>query len=162
MFATVAEDLRRIVQSAADRYAAMPEAEVARKPAPEKWSKKEILGHLIDSAGNNHQRFVRAQLQGELTFPGYEQEGWARCQHYAIADWQHLVILWRAFNLHIANVIAAIPGEKETVSCTIGDDPPVTLHWLAEDYVGHMIYHLKQLDGPGYQWNVAYAYNPAK
>jgi hypothetical protein len=62
MFTTVANQLRSTVLAAADRYAAMPEAEVARKPAPDRWSKKEILGHLIDSAGNNHQRFVRSQL----------------------------------------------------------------------------------------------------
>ena len=148
MFTTDAGQLRTTVLAAAARYAAMAEAEVARKPAPDRWSKKEILGHLIDSAGNNHQRFVRAQLQGELTFPGYEQEGWARCQRYASADWQHLVTLWRAFNLHLANVIAAIPGDKESTSCTIGDDPPVTLLFLAEDYLTHMNGHLKQLDGP--------------
>jgi hypothetical protein len=75
MFATVADQLRTTVLAAANRYSVMTEAEVARKPAPDRWSKKEILGHLIDSAGNNHQRFVRAQLQGELRFPGYEQEG---------------------------------------------------------------------------------------
>lgn len=148
MFTTVAEELRTTVLAAAARYAAMPEAEVARKLAPDVWSKKEILGHLIDSAGNNHQRFVRAQLQGELTFPGYEQEGWARCQRYVTADWQHLVTLWRAFNLHLANVLAAIPEDKANVACTIGDDPPVTLHFLAEDYLTHMNGHLKQLDGP--------------
>jgi hypothetical protein len=148
MFTTVAEQLRATVLAASARYAAMPEAEVARKPAPDRWSKKEILGHLIDSAGNNHQRFVRAQLQGQLTFPGYEQEGWARCQRYVAADWQHLVALWRAFNLHLANVIAAIPEDRAAVMCTIGDDPPVTLHFLAEDYLTHMNHHLRQLDGP--------------
>jgi len=148
MFTTVAGQLRSAVIAAAARYAAMPEAEVARKPAPDRWSKKEILGHLIDSAGNNHQRFVRAQLQGELTFPAYEQEGWARCQHYATADWPLLVELWRAFNLHLAAVIAAIPADKANVPCTIGDDPPVTLLFLAEDYLTHMNHHLRQLDGP--------------
>ena len=148
MFKTVADQLRETVLTAATRYAAMPEAEVAMKPSPDRWSKKEILGHLIDSAGNNHQRFVRAQLQGELTFPGYEQEGWARCQKYASADWKLLVNLWLTFNLHLATVIHAIPEEKESVPCTIGDDPPVTLLFLAEDYLTHMNHHLRQLDGP--------------
>src|SRR3954454_25364644 len=109
---TAASALRERVASAAAWLRAIPEAEAALKPAPEKWSKKEILGHLIDSAANNHQRFVRAQLQDELTFPKYEQEGWARCQDYASADWPLLIELWSAYNRHLALVVERIPPAK--------------------------------------------------
>jgi hypothetical protein len=142
---TVAAMLRERVERATPRLRAMSEAEVAHKPAPDRWSKKEILGHLIDSASNNHQRFVRAQLEGELTFPGYEQEGWARCQGYATADWSLLVELWAAYNRHLAAVIARIPPEQLSAVCRIGEYEPASLAWLAEDYVRHLDHHLEQL-----------------
>lgn len=141
----VAASLRQRVADSVPRLRAMSEAEVAHKPAPERWSKKEILGHLIDSASNNHQRFVRAQLEGELTFPKYEQEGWARCQGYATADWSLLVDLWSAYNRHLAEVIARFPPERLAAVCRIGEYEPATLAWLAEDYVRHMDHHLAQL-----------------
>lgn len=65
--------LSSIVAIALPRLQSIPEDIAAQKPAPGKWSKKEILGHLIDSAANNHQRFVRLQLQPELTLPGYDR-----------------------------------------------------------------------------------------
>lgn len=142
---TVAASLRQRIADAVPRLRAMSEAEVAHKPAPERWSKKEILGHLIDSASNNHQRFVRAQLEGELTFPKYEQEGWARCQGYATADWSLLVDLWAAYNRHLAEVIARFPPDQLAAVCRIGEYEPATLAWLAEDYVRHMDHHLEHL-----------------
>ena len=127
----------------------LPEAEVSHKPTPERWSKKEILGHLIDSACNNHQRFVRAQLGGELFFPGYEQEGWARCQGYATANWSLLVDLWAAYNRHLAEVIARLPEAAQSLVCRIGNGEPVTLAWLVEDYVRHLDHHLAQIASDG-------------
>lgn len=144
-----AERLRSTVIEAARRLMDLSEAEVANKPAPTRWSKKEILGHLVDSACNNHQRFVRAQLEDALRFPGYEQEGWARCQEYATADWSFLLRLWRDYNLHLANVIALIPDARAAISCEIGGKPAVTLGFLIEDYIGHMEHHLRQLDRRG-------------
>ena len=142
---TVARMLSERVAEAAPRLRAMPEAEVAPRPAPDRWSKKEILGHLIDSAGNNHQRFVRAILEGELDFPRYEQEGWARCQGYAEADWALLVDLWSAYNRHLAALIARFPPERLAAPCRIGGAEPMTLAALAEDYVRHLDHHLAQL-----------------
>lgn len=142
---TLAAALRERVASTEPRLRALPEVEVAYKPSAERWSKKEILGHLIDSACNNHQRFVRAQLQGNLTFPAYEQEGWARCQGYVEADWMLLVDLWSAYNLHLANVIARLPAESLQVECRIGDYEPMAFAAIAEDYLRHMDHHLAQL-----------------
>jgi hypothetical protein len=144
-FLDLAEGLRQTVDGAGKHLNQLTEADVALKPAPTKWSKKEILGHLIDSACNNHQRFVRAVLEGELDSPRYEQEGWARCQGYANADWTHLKELWRLYNLHLATVIARIPDEQANVPCRIGGAAAVTLHFLVEDYVNHMKHHLRQL-----------------
>lgn len=148
MSTTIYERLRVAITAAGLRLRDMSDADASNKPAPDKWSKKEILGHLIDSASNNHQRFVRAQLAGELRFPAYEQEGWARCQDYAHADWQGLINLWLAYNEHIAYIISRIPIEKMHSPCSIGNNDVVTLEFLIEDYLTHMNHHLRQLDRP--------------
>ncbi len=84
---TTGQKLCGIVLSARDRLQAIDETKSARRPAPGKWSPKEIIGHLIDSASNNHQRFVRAQFQDHLIFPGYNQEAWVEAQDYQNSQW---------------------------------------------------------------------------
>lgn len=121
---------------------------VARKPTPERWSKKEILGHLIDSAANNHQRFVRAMLESELAFPGYDQQGWTRAQSHADADWNELLNLWAAYNRHLARIMDRIPPDKLLTPCRIGAGEPVSLAWLMQDYIHHLDHHLAQLLDP--------------
>jgi len=145
---SIANEIRERVAAIVPQLIAMPEADAARKPSLDRWGRKEILGHLIDSASNNHQRFVRAQLQGSLSFPGYEQEGWARCQGYVTADWRLLVELWSSYNRHLANVIARIPDNDLGAECRIDGREPVTLKWLVEDYVRHMDHHLAHLAAP--------------
>lgn len=93
---------------------ALSDAETSRHPAPGKWSPRQIVGHLIDSASNNHGRFVRAALHDDLVFPGYEQDGWVATQDYQHASWRDLVSLWAAFNRHLAGVMAAIPGDARS------------------------------------------------
>ena len=144
----IASELRQRVATTVPRLRTMTEREVAHKSAPDRWCKKEILGHLIDSASNNHQRFVRAQLEGRLSFPEYEQEGWARCQGYATADWDLLIDLWAAYYRHLAEVLARLPDNAQSVPCQIGDGEPMTLAALAEDYVRHLDHHLAQLNRP--------------
>src|SRR5215211_6351731 len=97
-----AEALRRTVTGASAALSARSADEAARRPAPGKWSPKAIIGHLVDSAANNHQRFVRAQLQYDLIVAGYAQEAWVALQRYQDAPWMELVALWREYNLHIA------------------------------------------------------------
>ena len=125
--------------------------EHVRKPlAPEKWSRKQILGHLIDSAANNHQRFVRTLIETPLAFPPYEQNLWVSLQGYQEHDWQLMVDLWSAYNRHLAHVIGRIPESQMTRECIIGNKPVVTLGWLIEDYVRHLKHHLRQIvDEPG-------------
>ena len=69
-----------ILHTLPQRLIEIPEAAATYKPDPDRWSKKEILGHLIDSASNNHQRFVRAQFTARLEFPEYEQKSWVKSQ----------------------------------------------------------------------------------
>ena len=144
----VATALRERVASAEPWLRAIPEADAAFKPAPEKWSRKEILGHLIDSAVNNHQRFVRAQLAEQLEFPEYDGDGWVAVQGYRERPWRALVELWAAVNLHVAHVIAGIPAQRLGTPCHIGEALPVTLEFVARDYVKHLRHHLQQVLDP--------------
>src|ERR1700676_684523 len=105
------------------------------------WSRKEILGHLIDSASNNHQRFVRAQLQDELRWPSYDQSGCVRVQRYQDARWIDLVGFWAAYNRFLAHVLAAVPEQKRGTPCWIGAYPVMTLEELAADYLTHLEHH---------------------
>ena len=136
----------------------MPDDAAARRPAPGKWSPKEIIGHLIDSAANNHQRFVRAQSQDDLIFPGYDQDTWVTVQRYLDAPWQDLVTLWRSYNLHIARLMAVTPDEvrlrerkrhnlHELAWQPVPADAPATLDYFMRDYVLHLHHHLRQI-GP--------------
>src|SRR5689334_15810819 len=142
----VAKELTSVVQAASARLAALSETTVTHRPAPDRWTIKEVLGHLIDSAANNHQRFVRAQFVSELVFPKYEQNEWVRSQHYNEIEWPELIEFWRRYNLHVARVIQNIAPEALGVRCTIGDYEPVTLKFLAEDYVAHLKHHLAKIE----------------
>ena len=121
------------------------ESESSIRPASDKWSKKEILGHLIDSASNNHQRFVRAQLSSEIRLPEYEQDRWVRAQSYQTESWENIVELWKSFNLHLLHVAAKIPVDKMDSLCFIGEGEPVTLEFLFSGYVQHVKHHLQQI-----------------
>jgi hypothetical protein len=105
-----------------------------------------VIGHLIDSAANNHQRFVRAQEGAAYTGPGYTQDHWVAVQGYQDASWDDLIALWSAYNRHLARVIERIPDSKRGTTCTIGANAPVTLGFVAADYVRHLLHHLGQAD----------------
>jgi len=137
----------RVVEETEKRLSAITEQESTTRSGDGKSSRKEVLGHLIDSASNNHQRFVRAQLDGALNFPGYQQDGWNRAQQYQSEAWANLVQLWASYNRHLAHVIAAMPDDAGPRICVIGGGGPVTLEFLVTDYVVHLEHHLEQILG---------------
>src|SRR5262249_3934464 len=96
---------------------------------------------------NNHQRFVRAQEHEALDFPGYTQDHWVSCQHYNDRWWADLTGLWHTYNRHLADVIRLIPEPQRDTACWIGTDAPVTLGFIAHDYVVHLKHHLGTLIG---------------
>ncbi|HYG81440.1 MAG TPA: DinB family protein [Pyrinomonadaceae bacterium] len=149
MATDVASELLRVVEAASASLCQIGDPEASFRHDSGKWSKKELLGHLLDSAVNNHHRFDRAQQVEELTFPKYEQEHWVSVQGYAKRSWPELIELWRLYNRHLAHVISLIPEEKLAVTCVIGPYEPVSLGYLVEDYLVHLRHHLQQIGWPG-------------
>ncbi len=141
----VSDRIRELVARRGPELRQMTEAQVSPPRAPGKWSRKEILGHLVDSAANNHQRFVRAMNADELRFPAYVQVDWVKSQDYAGESWQLLVELWSALNLHLAHVIDRIPAARAATPIRLGDKEPVALEAVVADYLRHLEHHLEQL-----------------
>ena len=142
-----ANRLARILAATPLRLVDMSEADASQPPAPGRWSKKEILGHLIDSASNNHQRFVRAQLAPSLESPSYEQERWVAVQSYATESWPDLVNLWLLYNRHLLHIVQSMPDAPLAVPCAIGGSAPVPLSEVIDSYVDHVEHHLGQILG---------------
>ncbi len=149
------EDLIKVINRLQDNINSVPlilsnypEGELKRKPAPNKWSKQEILGHLIDSAANNHHRFVKAQFEEQPFHLGkYAQDDWVRVQNYNGADSSFLIALWKVYNEHILHIMKQTPEANLKINC-IADDPfenADNLFLLMKDYVDHMDHHLKQI-----------------
>ncbi len=150
------DDFRQTVETASDRLLKISEEQSQQPRASDKWSPKEIVGHLIDSAANNHSRFVRAQLSDELVFPGYEQEDWVRVQAYKEEPWSQLVLLWKHYNLHIVHLMSKASEDARSklrskhnldqiASQSIAASEPATLEYFMRDYVYHLKSHLDQI-----------------
>jgi hypothetical protein len=109
------------------------------------WTRKQIVGHLLDSAANNHQRFVRAAIDGQYAGPGYAQDAWVAAHGYPHASWETLLRWWQAEHEILATVVDRVPEERLEAMCVVGDDAPVTLRFLIEDYLRHQRGHFAQL-----------------
>ena len=149
-------DFGQTIEAASRRLLQLSEEQSETPRADGKWSPKQIIGHLIDSASNNHQRFVRAQFSDDLVFPGYEQEEWVRAQRYDQESWEHLVQFWKLYNMHLLHLMSVIPKPvltrlrskhnlPQTAWQTIEEDSPVTLEYFMRDYVEHLKNHLRQI-----------------
>ena len=109
------------------------------------WTRKEIVGHLLDSAANNRQRFVRGAIDGEYAGPKYAQEAWVAAHGYASQSWDILLSWWIVEHEILAAVVDCVPEGRLEARCVVGDDAPVTLRFLIEDYVSHQRWHLSQI-----------------
>ena len=145
-------ELSSVLERVLPKLEAIDETAAGSPRAEGKWSRKEILGHLIDSACNNHRRFVIAQGREDLIFEGYDQEHWVRTQRYRQESWKNLVQLWHAYNRHLVWVIDGIPESELLNAHQIAwkikaKEGPVSLGYLVDDYIDHMEHHLRQILG---------------
>ena len=140
----VADDLETRL-GAAVRLKEMGEGAASRKPAPDKWSPKETIGHLIDSAANNHQRFVRMQMEKHLELAGYDGDAWVRVERYQDRTWLDLIALWESYNRHLAHLIRTVDPLAPRNTWRSPDGEIVDLEFVMRDYVVHMQHHLDQI-----------------
>ncbi len=137
--------LRDLLQRVPGRLDKLSQDTAGSKPTPSGWSPKEELGHLLDSAANNHQRIVRAQLENNPAMPGYDQSGWVALHDYQRRDWRELIDLWQALNRQLLAAAEAVPDSAWSRTLTVAGSEPLTLQFVFEDYVAHMLHHLQHI-----------------
>jgi len=137
--------LHALLEHVPARLQKLPAEEYELKPAPSKWSPKEELGHLLDSAANNHQRMVRAQLEDRPAMPGYDGDLWVELHRYQQRNWSELIELWHALNLQLLAAAQAVPDAAWSRTCTIADSAPLTLKFVFDDYLRHLLHHLRHI-----------------
>jgi len=142
----VVNELNTVVTQFADKIGKFSEAELSEKPLPNKWSKKEVVGHLIDSGQNNLRRFIAGQYETSPKIV-YDQDFWVNANNYQQMSGKDVIELWRLVNKQIANVLARMSAERYNKTCNTskGEVQLRSLEWLAEDYVKHMKHHLNQV-----------------
>ncbi len=142
---SIVETIREIVSDTKDQLLSISSEHASQKPAAGGWSKQEILGHLVDSAYNNHQRVVRTAMNMGADFPPYQQEQWVLVQAYNKRDWFTMIDLWVQVNLHFCSVIENLSDEALGNLCNIGKDQPVPLMYVINDYLRHLKMHLEDI-----------------
>ncbi|MBC7946647.1 MAG: DinB family protein [Chitinophagaceae bacterium] len=139
---SIANNLEAIVEQHHAALQSIPESEMSDKPSPTRWSKKEILGHLVDSAQNNIRRFIVAQYE-ENPYIVYNQDKWVEISNYQRYDTTEILQLWRALNRQIVTILRNMPPDMAERNCHTQQD--ATIGWLADDYVKHLRHHLHQV-----------------
>ena len=136
--------LQYLMNTIPEKIRDIPHDDFVRKTSPDKWSKKEILGHLIDSATNNHHRFVRTQFELEPTIL-YNQNEWNQHGYYDSMEDDHIVSFWTWYNRHIIELVRRIPPHLMERACKMEDGTTRSISWLFDDYVRHLEHHLKAI-----------------
>lgn len=150
------DGFRETIASSTARLREVSEEQGRRRRSADAWAPIEVLGHLIDSAANNHQRFVRAQFTDDLVFSGYEQNQWVSSQKYREESWADVIQLWSAYNLHLVHAASVIPEDVLTKPRSphtldqiafnlVAKNEATTLEYLIRDYVDHLQHHLDQI-----------------
>jgi len=149
-------EIKHVIINYENKLRAISEELSGFKPVPDKWSVKEILGHLIDSSINNTVRFVKGQFQGNLIFSGYQQNEWVKAQNYQTAEWNYLIDLWKLNNLQIIRIVEYIPSDVLGKMYSEHNFEDISGHALPKgitaslddfitDYYLHMKHHLNQI-----------------
>lgn len=150
------EEFLNIIISAESRLKLIGEENSSRKPSANKWSSKEILGHLVDSSINNIARFINGQFRDDFVFSGYDQNKWVTAQNYQNEKWELIIDLWKLNNMQVIHIIETIPNNLLTRTVykhnfdliaweEVPKEEPVSLEYLVRDYFNHMKHHLNQI-----------------
>jgi hypothetical protein len=142
--AELSERLAVVLRNAMPWLLTVSEAEASVPEREGKWSAKQVIGHLIDSAVNNLGRIIRLQIEAGQSLPGYEQMAWVSLQHYGEREWAQVLALWFALNEQVAWTIAHVEQTRLANRGVVAGEP-LTLGFLIEDYVAHMEHHLRAM-----------------
>ncbi|HMV08800.1 MAG TPA: DinB family protein [Cyclobacteriaceae bacterium] len=147
MVKQAAHELRQIITHYSAAFTALPESGFSAKPNPEKWSQKEIVGHLIDSAQNNLRRFIVGQYDSVPPHIVYDQNFWVNANGYQKMTSLDVIVLWTLVNFRICAILENMPETNYTKKCNTGkgNEQLYTLEWLAQDYVKHLKHHVNQV-----------------
>jgi DinB family protein len=149
-FASVGYELWQTVNQVEPELKRISDIDAFARPGAQ-WSKKEIIAHLIDSATNNHQRFVRGVEQKGGVFPSYPQDFLSKIQRSNEAEWSVVLTLWASYNRYLAHILSSLPPEAQEYVCIVGENPPATLLAIAVDYLEHLKHHLNQAVGKRFE-----------
>jgi len=146
-FSNVTNGILRHIAAWEQKLIELPVETITQNRNKQNRTIKQILGHLIDSAANNHQRMVRLQYNDRLTFPDYQQDNdlWIVLQDYQNADWNIIIQLWKYYNLHMIQVIKSVDQSKLNNSWLSFENTTVTLQQMIEGYLGHIDLHLGEI-----------------
>lgn len=139
------QQLRALIDHVPARLKALSSTQIEQKAKLESWSAKQELGHLVDSAAQDHQHIVRTQLEEHPAMPDYHGDLWVSLHRYQERDWKELVDVWTALNRQLLAVAEALPDSGWSRSCTIGDSKPLTARFVFDDYVAHQSGHLRHI-----------------
>ncbi len=141
------QELQQIISEYNQKFSDIPESDFGTKPLPHKWSKKEVLGHLIDSAQNNLRRFICGQYETSAPHIVYDQNFWVEANNYAKANSKDIIALWALINGRISAILDQMPPSNYYKTCNTSSDSTQlrSLEWLAEDYVRHLKHHINQI-----------------
>jgi len=141
------DEIRNIITEWEQQLLLLPEDIITERRNHQNRTVKQLLGHLVDSASNNHQRMIRLQYNDNLVFPDYTQDNdrWIAIQDYQHADWKNLVILWKSFNLHIIHLIEVVDKSKLNNYWTDCEGAKVTLEEMIKGYPWHLTLHMNDI-----------------
>lgn len=148
MLSEIISGIKKNLNEVPGKFLKLPDDDVSVHPVPGKWSKKQILGHLCDSALNNYSRFIRVQYETEpFDIQRYKQDEWVKSNDYQNESKDEIIFLWTILNRRIVKIISGIPEYKLKMKCDTGEGNFQTLDFIIRDYLSHMNHHLNQISG---------------